>query len=37
MTVASASLLNVHALVDGNPITGRKRDDIPDSGRVSRS
>ena len=29
MTVALASLLNEHALVDGNPITSRKPDDLP--------
>ena len=29
MTVALASLLNLHALVDGNPITSRRPDDLP--------
>ena len=29
MTVALASLLNVHALVGGNPISSRTPDDLP--------
>ena len=29
MTAALASLFNVHALIDGNPITSRKPDDLP--------